>query len=184
MTKTKLGSLLLLSVVFLMASCDNSALEERIADLEDRVARLETSPGTAAKPSNTLNQQVAQQAEASMGSQEMPKFSFEENSYDFGTIQEGEEVEHTFKFTNTGEAPLVIQKATATCGCTVPSYPRQPVAPGESGEILVKFNSTNKPGIQNKTVSITANTRPTVTRLTIKSNVVPKSADSAGPVRK
>ncbi|MFP4290648.1 MAG: DUF1573 domain-containing protein [Cyclobacteriaceae bacterium] len=174
----------LLMMGFLLASCNNAALEERIAELEDRVARLETSPTAANQPSNTLSKQVAQQAEASIGSQELPAFSFEETSYDFGTIKEGQEVEHIFKFTNTGEAPLVIQSATATCGCTVPNYPREPVAPGESGEILVKFNSTNKPGIQNKTVSITANTQPTITRLTIKSNVEAAVAETAGPVRK
>jgi len=111
-------------------------------------------------------------------------FDFEETSHDFGTINEGDVVEHIFKFTNSGKSPLVIKNAVGSCGCTVPEWPKKPVAVGETGEILVKFNSTNKPNIQNKVVSITANTDPPVTRLTIKANVIPESQQTAGPVRK
>ncbi|MEO0331961.1 MAG: DUF1573 domain-containing protein, partial [Bacteroidota bacterium] len=117
-------------------------------------------------------------------SAELPKFEFEELNYDFGTIDEGEVVEHVFKFTNIGEAPLVIQSTSASCGCTTPSYSREPVAPGETGEVQVKFNSQSRPGVQNKTITITANTDPAVTRLFIKTNVTPKSEAVNGPVRK
>jgi hypothetical protein len=70
---------------------------------------------------------------------EAPVMKFAETSYDFGSIQEGEVVTHTFAFTNTGKTPLVIERAFASCGCTVPDWPRKPVAPGASGEI--KLNS-------------------------------------------
>ena len=87
-----------------------------------------------------------------------PTMDFEEKNFDFGTINEGEVVEHIFKFTNNGKAPLVITSARGSCGCTVPTYPKTAVQPGESGEMLVKFNSRGRKNLQNKTVTITANT--------------------------
>jgi len=90
---------------------------------------------------------------------------FEKNSYEFGAIKEGEKVSHDFKFTNAGEKPLIISNATASCGCTVPDYPRQPIAPGESAVIKVVFDSTGKSGMQNKVVTITSNTEPSTTEL-------------------
>jgi hypothetical protein len=111
-------------------------------------------------------------------------FEFQETDHDFGTINEGELVKHVFTFKNIGEAPLIIRNAQATCGCTVPEWPKQPVAVGETGEILVQFNSNNRTNIQHKVVTITANTDPATTRLTIKANVLPKDQQTAGPVRK
>ncbi len=183
MQRLKTGSVLaFFAFSLLLASCNDAALEEKVADLEQRIAALETKT-PAASTSAALARQVSQ-PESNAPQGEVPKFEFEESAYDFGAITEGDVVEHIFKFVNTGEAPLVIQSASASCGCTVPSYPREPIAPGEEGEIQVKFNSANKPGIQNKTVSITANTDPSITRLTIKSNVAPKAEQAAGPVRK
>lgn len=168
--------------MLLLASC-NSSLEERVSKLENRIAELEDKSSVSQPATLKVNQSenVAASAKTTSGA---PKFEFTEESHDFGKINEGDVVEHTFKFKNTGNAPLVIQNATASCGCTVPSYPKEPVAPGEEGEILVKFNSQNKPGVQNKTVSLTANTEPSVTRLYIKSNVISKDQQSAGPVKK
>jgi len=117
----------------------------------------------------------------------LPAFSFTELEHDFGTIKEGEVVTHTFNFTNNGEAPLIIEKAQATCGCTVPVWTREPIPVGETGEIQVRFDSKNKTGVQNKTVTITANTYPQISRLRIKTFVekagVPLPA-ADGPVRK
>ncbi|WPP53382.1 DUF1573 domain-containing protein [Catalinimonas niigatensis] len=181
MKKLKIGMLPFFAVTFLLASCNDAALEKKVSDLEQRVAELESK--TPAAKSSALTRQISQ-PESNAPQGEAPEFKFEESAYDFGAITEGDVVEHIFKFTNTGEAPLIIQSASASCGCTVPSYPREPIAPGATGEIQVKFDSSNKPGIQNKTVSITANTDPSITRLTIKSNVVPKAEQTAGPVRK
>lgn len=181
MKRLSIGILASFVSLFLLSACGNEGLEEKVADLEQRVAALESGK-TASQPA-ALTQKVSQ-TESTVADGNLPKFQFKESTHDFGTITEGDVVEHTFKFTNTGEAPLVIQSASASCGCTVPSYPRTPVAPGETGEIQVKFDSSNKPGIQNKTVSLTANTNPAITRLTIKSNVAPKSQQAAGPVRK
>lgn len=101
-----------------------------------------------------------------------PAFKFEKEVYDFGEIKEGEKVTYDFKFKNIGNSPLIISSATATCGCTIPDYPKQPVAPGAEGVIQVVFNSAGKPGMQNKIVSITANTIPSLTELNILGNVM------------
>jgi len=102
-----------------------------------------------------------------------PTMDFEVKNHDFGTINEGEVVEHTFTFTNNGKAPLVITSARGSCGCTVPSYPKEAVQPGETGEMLVKFNSRGRKNQQNKTVTITANTESGKETLQIKSFVTP-----------
>ena len=104
---------------------------------------------------------------------------FEEEMYDFGTINEGDVVEHTFKFTNTGDSPLVISNAKGSCGCTVPSWPKEPVAAGETGEMTVKFNSRNKPNNQMKTVRITTNTESGQEMIKIKAFVTPKDGGEA-----
>lgn len=96
-----------------------------------------------------------------------PAFKFEKEVYDFGKITDGDVVTYDFKFKNIGNSPLIISSATATCGCTVPDYPKEPVAPGAEGVIRVVFNSAGKPGMQNKIVSITANTIPSLTELNI-----------------
>jgi hypothetical protein len=98
---------------------------------------------------------------------------FEESEWDFGKITDGDKVRHVFKFTNTGDEPLTIKNAKGSCGCTVPEWPKEPIAPGEQGEINVEFNSKKKPGKQTKRVTITANTEPPQTYLTIKADVQP-----------
>ena len=96
---------------------------------------------------------------------------FDETSFDFGTIEPGEKASHTYTFTNTGDAPLVIKNAKGSCGCTVPSWPKAPVMPGESGTIEVVFDSKGKKGKQVKRVTLTANTTPAQTFLTISGQI-------------
>ena len=103
-----------------------------------------------------------------------PVFKFEKEVYDFGLVNEGDTVKYNFKFKNVGKSPLIISSATASCGCTVPDYPKEPIAPGEEGVISVVFNSTGRPGIQNKTVTVTANTTPGYTELNILGSVLAK----------
>lgn len=100
--------------------------------------------------------------------------TFEESEFDFGDLKQGDEVKHIFKFKNTGKSNLIIETATAPCGCTVPSWPKEPIAPGVAGEIEVKFNSTGKEGVQNKVVTVTANTVPNTTTVKIVCNVIKK----------
>jgi len=99
------------------------------------------------------------------------KMAFSEMEWNFGEIQEGEKANHTFTFTNTGTEPLIISNAKGSCGCTIPEWPAEPIAPGGTGEIQVVFNSKGKNGDQTKTVTITANTNPVSTRLILKGKV-------------
>jgi hypothetical protein len=89
----------------------------------------------------------------------LPKttMEFDMLKHNFGTITEGEKVRHAYTFTNTGSNPLVISNAVAGCGCTVPSYPKNPIAPGKKGEIVVEFNSAGRKGHQQKNVLIYSN---------------------------
>jgi len=96
------------------------------------------------------------------------EITFEKKVHDFGTITEGEVVEHTFKFTNTGDTDLIISNASASCGCTIPDWPKEPIAPGKQGKIKVKFNSNGKKDMITKDITILANTDPVKTILQIK----------------
>lgn len=104
--------------------------------------------------------------------------SFKETEYDFGDVTVGGSVTHNFRFTNTGENPLIIQEAKGSCGCTVPKYSKEPIIDGEDGEILVEFKpSKGALGIQNKSITVTANTDPEKHILKIRANVI--EADDA-----
>ena len=113
---------------------------------------------------------VSSGAEAIMDA--LPIIAFEEEFHDFGEVQEGEVVEHTFTFTNEGEGPLIISNAQGSCGCTVPDWPRQPFAPGQKGQIKVSFDSKNRAGRQDKRVTLTTNAVPQSKVLNITSNVI------------
>ena len=104
---------------------------------------------------------------------EAPSISFEKQDYDFGKIEQGEKVTHEYKFTNTGKTPLIITDASATCGCTIPEYPKEPVAPGQGGIIKVVFDSANKVGSQHKVVTITSNASPATTEVFLTGEVNP-----------
>ncbi len=108
---------------------------------------------------------------------------FDENEYDYGTIDQGEKARHTYKFTNTGNEPLIISNAKGSCGCTVPSWPKEPIPPGGTGQIDVEFDSKGKKGKQSKRVTITANTEPAQTFLTIKGEVNAPEGAAAGGVK-
>lgn len=166
--KRNVFNFLMIAVFGVLAmSCSNKEMESRIAKLEGKVAELEAKNGTArtsATPAKTVEEDVKPEGP-------LPAFTFAEEEHDFGAIKEGDVVEKIFTFENTGDAPLIISSATASCGCTVPVWPKEPIAVGESGEIKVRFDSKNKPGVQNKTVTITANTYPKINRLRIKANV-------------
>ncbi len=100
------------------------------------------------------------------------QITFEKDTHDFGEIIQDEVVTTNFKFTNTGTSDLIISNARGSCGCTVPDWPKEPVAPGESSNIKVEFNSKNRSGAFNKTVTVTANTTPGDTRLYIKGTII------------
>ena len=151
--------ILILAVItaFSFTSCKENAASKVI---KEKVAEAETRDASASK---------------------FPKMIFTETEFDFGTIDQGTSVEHVFEFTNTGEAPLVIVSAKSSCGCTVPTYPKTPVAPGDSAEMLVKFNGSGKNQVS-KTVTVTANTETGKETIKIKAFVNPKAG--SGPTSK
>ena len=106
---------------------------------------------------------------------------YETMVYDYGEVKEGAKVKYSYKFKNTGSEPLVISDAKGSCGCTVPDWPREPIAPGASGEIKVEFDSkgkgTDDGSKQTKRVTVTANTNPAQTYLTI-SGIVKKDPNA------
>lgn len=114
---------------------------------------------------------------------EFPVMTFDEKQFDFGAITQGTPVEHIFKFTNTGKSNLVIVDAKSSCGCTVPTFTNEPVAPGGTGELLVKFNGSGKNQVS-KTVTITANTEAGKETLLIKAFVNPKDGAATPGVSK
>lgn len=97
--------------------------------------------------------------------------SFATPSHDFGEVPQNSENRHVFTFTNTGSEPLIIENAKGSCGCTVPQYPKEPIAPGQTGDIEVVYKPGKQKNKQTKTVTITANTSPRTTTLTITANV-------------
>jgi hypothetical protein len=122
---------------------------------------------------------VAEAATRDANSGKYPVITFTEKEFDFGTIDQGTPQEHVFKFTNTGDADLVIVDAKSSCGCTVPEYPKTPIAPGAEGEMLVKFNGSGKNQVS-KTVTVTANTAAGKETIKIKAFVTPKEGAVTG----
>lgn len=143
-----------LASLTILFACQENSLEQKVNKLQQTVDSISKSQA----PGN------------------MPVITFENKEFDFVEIEQDSVVTHIFKFQNTGKAPLVIENASASCGCTIPDWPRTPISPGASGEIKVQFNSKGKQGIQNKAVSITANTVPVISTVNIKGNVIVKKS--------
>lgn len=134
------------------------------------------SCGNSSQQTNTEEPAVAtetgtEQADADTG---IGRIAYVETEYDFGTVTEGEVVDHVFKFTNTGDAPVILSQVSASCGCTTPDYTKEPVLPGQEGEIKVSFNSLGQVGVQQKIVSIMSNADNRITTVQIKGTVEKK----------
>ena len=151
--------ILFLFTILLFAWADEKSPERSIQEIRtDSNAGIIRNPISADGVQDTVN---------------VAKIEFAETLYDFGTVDEGETVNKTFKFTNTGQVPLLISDARSTCGCTVADYPKEPVAPGESGSIEVNFNTIKKRNRQKKVVTLTANTYPAETKVALEGFVNP-----------
>ncbi len=148
--------LFLLSVLFLFFSC--SSPKEKNPNL----------------PENAIDPAVVENPASATGDAKgnVPTFKFLNTTHDFGKIVDGEKVSFAFRFTNSGTGDLLIRAANGSCGCTVPEYPKEPIPPGGSGIITVTFNSEGRVGMQNKTVSLIANTIPNTTELSISAEVL------------
>ena len=130
---------------------NEKALVEIKTDNKDiRNSAVIRNPVTADNPIDTTN---------------VAKMTFDNIRHRYGEVEEGVIVTHTFKFKNTGKAPLIISHAKSTCGCTVPEWPKEPIPVGGEGVIFVKFNTAHKENFQTKPIFITANTHPSETTL-------------------
>lgn len=113
------------------------------------------------------------------------KITFETLEYNFDSIVQGDTVKYTFKFKNTGKSPLLLTDAIVGCGCTVPNYSKEPIAPGKSGTIYVEFRSAGKMGVQDKTITVKSNNGGGDVVLHLKGKIVLKAAaDGQGPMNR
>ena len=144
---------------FISVSFSCNDLVKKVEDeKEDRIsAKLVNNPITAEKGKQTVP---------------LPELSFDKLRHNFGKITQGESVSHQFVFTNTGQAELIINNAKGSCGCTVPKWPKKPIAAGEKAEIKVTFNSSGREGKQKKTVTLVTNAIPNTKVLTISGEVI------------
>ncbi|MCB0541234.1 MAG: DUF1573 domain-containing protein [Bacteroidetes bacterium] len=112
------------------------------------------------------------------------RISFEEEKFDFGEVDEGPQVTHEFVFTNNGTEPLILSRVKASCGCTTPSWPKDPILPGDEGKILVTYNTAKRPGNFNKSITITSNAIEETTKVIyIKGTVTVAPQEETMPVR-
>lgn len=142
-------------------ACKNSDADEVVevrVPKSGSVAEIIKNPASASVPLDTTR---------------LAKMTFEEISYNFGSVIEGVHVSHFYKFKNTGNVPLVINDARSTCGCTVAEYPKIPIAPGDTASIKVVFNTQNKLNEQRKPVTLTANTFPAENKIYLTGIVKP-----------
>lgn len=170
----KISQILSLALmVFAFVSCENAAKEANT--VKEPAVRAATTTTNAKEVKNVDTEETKVVGK-------LAAFEFEKTEHEFGTINQGDVVQEVFKFKNTGEVPLVISDIKVTCGCTTPSYTKEPVAPGENGEILVKFNSKGKRGQQTKVITVMANVENGRSLLRIKTNVLTDDAP-AGPYK-
>ncbi len=185
--KSYMGRFAMLLVVIVAATaCKDRDMEKKIAALEARMTQLEgkkpldgRASGVQVAPADQATPGVQPVAAEPKPTGPLPIMAFETTDHDFGTIKEGEVVEYTYAFKNTGEAPLVIQGAQGSCGCTVPDWSKEAIPVGGTGYVKAKFDSNGRTNIQNKTVTVTANTYPKTMTLRFKAMVIPKSETPA-----
>lgn len=137
-------------VIALMSSCNDSKAVDQISE-----------------------EKVEQAQKRDEATSSFPEMTFDKQVHDFGDIAQGTAVEHIFTFTNTGKSPLVISNARSSCGCTIPEYTREPIAPGATGELLVKFDGSGR-GNVTKTITVATNTERTNETIRIRANVQTK----------
>lgn len=153
------NAFLLLAITFCWLACQNDNSGDSVQEIRDSKgpnSSMVRNPATADLPSDT---------------NQLARIYFAEPDFDFGEVEEGTVVEHKFKFKNTGKVPLTILNARSSCGCTIPEWPEEPIQPGETGEILAKFNTEGKGLDQRKIISITANTHPNISQVVLKGKV-------------
>lgn len=140
-------------------------------EIKTRPVAEATANNSSANASAHNHSATASNANTESQNRAKTSVKFDKTLHDFGNINNKDQVECVFKVTNTGNEPLIIENAQGSCGCTVPDYPKEPIPAGQTRDIKVKFNPSGKKDKQSKTVTITANTDPVQSVLTIQSFV-------------
>ncbi len=143
----KIAFLGLLSITSIISACGNSDAKKTEGQTDGDTTSMTQSSAT------------------------LGKIEFDESAFDFGKVKEGEVVEHTFTFKNTGNAPVILSEVNASCGCTTPDYSKNPVLPGKTGEVKVAFNSSGQVGKQQKIVTVMSNAENAITTVQIRGEV-------------
>ena len=133
-----------------------------------------TACGNADKKTADAGQTTTEQTMAPAAAPEVTTVQWLDSAQNFGKVTDGEKVVITFHFKNTGTKPLVISNVQASCGCTVPSKPEEPIAPGAEGKITAEFNSEGRVGKASKNITVTANTKEGIAVLMFEGEVLPK----------
>jgi hypothetical protein len=170
-----------LFLLFLTLSTAFTSCKDKEADTTEATEMTaDGTNGTAGELTQTTPPSELETTATPVPSGPTTSINFENPTSDWGKVNDGDKVTHVFKFTNTGENPLIISDAKGSCGCTVPEWPKEPIAPGKKGEIKVVFDSKGKGSkegkMDSKKVTITANTDPVNTYLTIQGMIVNPNA--------
>lgn len=181
--KTMIKMMAMVAMFMIALGCSNKASEKRIAELETRLAQMEGNKNTTSTPTASTTAEVAPAVEEKPEGP-LPTLEFNTTDHDFGTVEEGKKVTFTYKVKNSGQAPLIIQNAAPSCGCTVPDWTKTPIPVGGEGFVKAEFDTKGKPGINNKTITVTANTWPKTTTLKFKAMVTAKPDGANGPAVK
>ena len=190
MKKFNLFAVIALVTAFAFTSCKDNKAAEDSANVATDAAAITTQAAGDANAAVTADPNAVVADPAAAAATPVPtgpltSIKFDQDTYDWGKVMDGDKVTHVFKFKNTGNEPLIISNAKGSCGCTVPEWPKDAIAPGKSGEIKVVFDSKGKGAVggkdDSKRVTITANTDPVDTYLTIKGKLDKKEeAPAAG----
>jgi hypothetical protein len=170
----KLGLLALIAISVGYIAFMKKEAKPRLSDLreENSVGNSEFTNVQSSSQDQPLSLELdPNKKEASVSNMPSTTLKWAKDVHNFGKIKQHTENAYKFKFTNTGNNPLIIEDAQGSCGCTVPQFPREPIPPGAEGEITVNYSPGSQIGEQSKTVSITANTEPRVMTLYINAQV-------------
>lgn len=166
-----IAALLVVNTVLLVRNGSSSYVDPTVAKASFERAASNNSTALANKKAADVASIDPLKSASSKPAGPITTIDFKESTHDFGNILQDSENTKIFTFTNTGTEPLVIESAKGSCGCTVPQYPKEPIAPGGTGEIKVVYKPGKQKNKQNKQVTITANTEPSSTILTILADV-------------
>lgn len=176
-----IGTFLILGMSSFFVACSGEKSSE--ASTDETNASAEITNTITDDASTAITTEVATETDSTEVTANLAAIQFEETVHDFGNIKEGEKVEHTFKFKNTGNVPLILTGVQPSCGCTASDYTKEPVAPGGEGTISLTFDSKGKPGTVNKTATVKANIAGGQTIISFKGNVEGEDTKSGAPYK-